>query len=48
MPMATEMRAVWDSARNYMGLATTKKLPVDEAIRKMQDNTVKKIEEMNR
>ena len=27
--MATEMRAVWDSARNYLGLATTKKLGVD-------------------
>lgn len=48
MPMATEMRAVWDSARNYMGLATTKKMDVDTAVRKMQENTSKKIEEMNR
>jgi arabinogalactan oligomer/maltooligosaccharide transport system substrate-binding protein len=48
MPMATEMRAVWDSARNYMGLATTRKLDVDAAVKKMQDNTVRKIEEMNR
>jgi arabinogalactan oligomer/maltooligosaccharide transport system substrate-binding protein len=48
MPMATEMRAVWDSARNYMGLATTKKLSVDEAVKRMQENTDKKIDEMNR
>lgn len=48
MPMATEMRAVWDSARNYMGLATTRKMDVDTAVRKMQENTSKKIEEMNR
>ncbi|MHB0997267.1 MAG: extracellular solute-binding protein [Elusimicrobiales bacterium] len=48
MPMATEMRAVWDSARNYMGLATTKKLSVDDAVKRMQENTDRKIEEMNR
>lgn len=48
MPMATEMRAVWDSARNYMGLATTKKLDVDSAVKRMQENTDRKIEEMNR
>ncbi|MBI4655696.1 MAG: extracellular solute-binding protein [Elusimicrobia bacterium] len=48
MPMATEMRAVWDSARNYMGLATTKKMSVDEAVCKMQRDVEKKIEEMNR
>ena len=48
MPMATEIRAVWDSARNYMGLATTKKLDVDTAVRKMQANADKKIAEMNR
>lgn len=48
MPMATEMRAIWDSTRNYMGLATTKKLSVDEAVRKLQRDVEKKIEEMNR
>jgi arabinogalactan oligomer/maltooligosaccharide transport system substrate-binding protein len=48
MPMATEMRAVWDSARNYMGLATTRKLSVDDAVKRMQENTDRKIEEMNR
>jgi len=47
MPMATEMRAVWDSARNYLGMATTRKLDVDTAVRKMQENTDKKIAEMN-
>ncbi|HNW45581.1 MAG TPA: maltose ABC transporter substrate-binding protein [Elusimicrobiales bacterium] len=47
MPMATEMRAVWDSARNYLGLASTRKLDVDTAVRKMQENAAKKIDEMN-
>ena len=47
MPMATEMRAVWDSARNYLGMATTRKLDVATAVRKMQENTDRKIEEMN-
>lgn len=48
MPMATEMRAVWDSARNYLGLAATKKMDIDTAVRRMQENTDNKIEEMNR
>ena len=48
MPMATEMRAVWDSARNYLGLAATKKMDVDTAVRRMQENTDRKIAEMNR
>lgn len=48
MPMATEMRAVWDSARNYLGLAVTRKMDVDTAVRRMQENTDRKIEEMNR
>lgn len=48
MPMATEMRAIWDSARNYMGLAMTKKMSIDEAVKKMHKNAANKIEEMNR
>ena len=48
MPMATEMRAIWDTARNYMGLATTKKMSPEEAVRKMQQNVEKKVSEMNR
>lgn len=48
MPMAIEMRAVWDTVRNYQGLATTGKLPVEEAVRKMQLNVEKKISEMDR
>jgi maltose-binding protein MalE len=48
MSMATEMRAIWDSARNYLGLATSGKLSVDDATRKMQENAVEKISEMNR
>jgi arabinogalactan oligomer/maltooligosaccharide transport system substrate-binding protein len=48
MSMATEMRAVWDSARNYLGLATSGKLSVEDATRKMQENAEQKIAEMNR
>ncbi|KAF0127593.1 MAG: maltosaccharide-binding protein [Elusimicrobia bacterium] len=48
MPMATEMRAVWDTARNYMGLATTRKMSPEESARRMQQNVEKKISEMNR
>ncbi|MDQ7772037.1 MAG: extracellular solute-binding protein [Elusimicrobiales bacterium] len=48
MPMATEMRAIWDTARNYMGLATTRKMSPEEAVRKMQQNVEKKVSEMNR
>lgn len=48
MSMATEMRAVWDSARNYLGLAMSKKLSVEDATRKMQQNADSKIAEMNR
>ncbi|MEW5951585.1 MAG: extracellular solute-binding protein [Elusimicrobiota bacterium] len=48
MPMAVEMRAVWDTARNYQGLATTRKMTPEEAAEKMQKNVEKKIEEMNR
>ncbi len=48
MPMAVEMRAVWDTVRNYQGLATTKKMSVEEAAKKMQENVEKKIEEIDR
>ena len=48
MPMAMEMRAVWDTVRNYQGLATCKKITVDEAVSKMQENVEKKIREMDR
>ncbi|OGS08670.1 MAG: hypothetical protein A2270_01495 [Elusimicrobia bacterium RIFOXYA12_FULL_51_18] len=48
MSMATEMRAIWDSARNYLGLATSRKLSVEDATRKMQQNADLKISEMNR
>jgi len=48
MPMAVEMRAVWDTVRNYQGLATTKKLSVEDAVKKMQENVEKKILEMDR
>lgn len=48
MPMAVEMRAVWDTVRNYQGLATTKKMSAEEAAEKMQKDVEKKIREMDR
>lgn len=48
MPMAVEMRAIWDLMRNYLGLAITKKMDVDIAAEKLQTNVTKKIDEMNR
>ena len=48
MSMATEMRAIWDSSRNYLGLASSGKMSVEEAARKMQENAAQKIAEMNR
>jgi len=48
MPMATEMRAVWDNMRNYLDLAMNGGMSVDTAVEKMQASTEKKIEEMNR
>ncbi|MFH1618752.1 MAG: extracellular solute-binding protein [bacterium] len=47
MPMATEIRAVWDSIRPHMGRAVTRKVSVEEAVTKMQIDAVSKIKEMN-
>ncbi|MBI5883697.1 MAG: extracellular solute-binding protein [Elusimicrobia bacterium] len=46
MPMATEMRAVWDSARPHLGRAVNRKATPQEAAAKMQSEAVSKIKEM--
>ncbi|MFA6317128.1 MAG: extracellular solute-binding protein [Elusimicrobiota bacterium] len=46
MPMATEMRAVWDSVRPHLGRAINKKATPAEAVAKMQSEAVSKIKEM--
>lgn len=48
MPMATEVRAVWDVMRNYLGEAMAQRMDTDTAVTKMQTVTEKRIEEMNR
>jgi len=48
MPMAYEMRAIWDTLRNYQGLVMTDKMKVDKAIEKIQKEVERKIEEMDR
>ena len=48
MPMAWEMRAVWDTVRNYQGLVMTGKISPEEAAKKMQAEVERKIAEMDR
>lgn len=48
MPMAWEMRAVWDTLRNYQGLVMTNKMSIEEAVKKIQKEVERKIEEMDR
>lgn len=48
MPMAWEMRAVWDTLRNYQGLVMTNKITPEEAVEKIQAEVERKIEEMDR
>ncbi|MCX7648060.1 MAG: extracellular solute-binding protein [Elusimicrobiales bacterium] len=48
MPMAYEMRAIWDTARNYQGLVMTNKMGIEDAVVKMQKEVERKIEEMDR
>lgn len=48
MPMAYEMRAIWDTTRNYQGLVMTNKMSIEEAVVKMQKEVERKIEEMDR
>jgi arabinogalactan oligomer/maltooligosaccharide transport system substrate-binding protein len=47
MPMATEMRAIWDVMRPYYGKVLAGQLTVEEAAPKMQKEAVAKIAEMN-
>lgn len=48
MPMAWEMRAVWDTVRNYQGLVMTNKITPQEAAKRIQAEVERKIEEMDR
>ncbi len=48
MPMAWEMRAVWDTLRNYQGLVMTNKMSAEIAAQKIQKEVERKIEEMDR
>lgn len=47
-PMATEIRAVWDSMRNYQGEVMANRMDTDTAVRRMQEVAVKRIDEQNR
>ncbi len=46
MPSVVEMRAVWDIVRQYQGLVLTGKMEISVAARRMQEETIKRIEEM--
>ncbi|MDD4005405.1 MAG: extracellular solute-binding protein [Elusimicrobiaceae bacterium] len=48
MPLATEMRAVWDAMRPYQGKIMTKKETPRSGLEKMQLDADSKIKEMNR
>ena len=47
MPMATEMRAVWDAMRPLLAKAVSEQMGVEEAARRMQEDAEAKIREMN-
>jgi maltose-binding protein MalE len=47
MPMATEMRAVWDAVRPLFGKVLSDQMSVDEAVTRMQKDAEAKIREMN-
>lgn len=47
-PMATEIRAVWDSMRNYLGEVMSNRMTTDTAVKRMQEVAEKRIEEQNR
>ncbi|MFA6584126.1 MAG: extracellular solute-binding protein, partial [Elusimicrobiaceae bacterium] len=48
MPMVTELRAVWDAMRPYLGRIMTQKENLQDGIRKMQSDAESKIEGMNK
>ncbi|HBL16694.1 MAG: hypothetical protein A2X36_13960 [Elusimicrobia bacterium GWA2_69_24] len=47
MPMATEIRAVWDAVRPLLGRAIIGKMTPEEAAAQMQRDALSKIQEMN-
>ena len=46
MPMATEMRAIWDTLRPNLRRVLAKELTPEETAKKMQNEAVMKIQEM--
>jgi len=48
MPMATELRVVWDSARQYVGNILNGKMQLDDGLVRMQKDAESKAEELNR
>jgi arabinogalactan oligomer / maltooligosaccharide transport system substrate-binding protein len=46
MPSVVEMRAVWDIVRQYQGLVLSDKMDADTAARRMQEEVIKRINEM--
>ncbi|NLO91169.1 MAG: extracellular solute-binding protein [Elusimicrobia bacterium] len=48
MPMLTELRAIWDSGRHYLGGITQKKMTPEDGLRRMQKDCEGKIQEMMR
>ncbi len=46
MPSVVEMRAVWDIVRQYQGLVLAGKIEPQIAAKRMQEETIKRIEEM--
>ena len=47
MPMATEMRAVWDAIRAPFGKALSGQMGVDDAVKRMQADAENNLREMN-
>jgi len=47
MPMVVEMRAIWDAMRPQLTNVLNQKINSDEAARRMQEDAVRKIKEMN-
>jgi len=48
MPMATELRAFWDSGRHYLGMITQRKTTPEDGLKRMQADCEAKIQEMMR
>ena len=47
LPMATELRAVWDAMRPLFGKVLSGQMGADEAVRRLQADAETKVREMN-